>query len=108
MGSKATAAFDLVRDLLVVVPTISGRNPRDLLRSSGAIVFGHSLGFVSSGVQLLRKRLLYGNDEIVRRFITAVEGESDSTRWMTGRDGVATIDSLETILGDVGLEMTPA
>jgi scyllo-inositol 2-dehydrogenase (NADP+) len=106
VGSEAAAAFDLVRDVLVVVPSTRDGSLHDQFRSSRAIVLGHARGFASSGVQLLRKRLLYGNDEIVRRFVDAVEGEPERIRWMTGPDGVATIESLETILGKLGLEIT--
>jgi predicted dehydrogenase len=107
VGSEAAAAFDLVRDLLVVVPSARESSLHDLFRRSRAMMLGHARGFASSGLQLLRRRLLYGNDEIVRRFIAAVEGESGRIRWMTGQDGVATVEPLETILGDLGLEITP-
>ena len=108
VGSRAVAAFDLVRDLLVVVPNDGLHKGRDVLRSSGAMVLGHTRGFVSSGWLFARGRLLYGNDQVVQRFVDAVEGRPERIRWMTGEDGVATVACEEEILTRVGVELATA
>jgi predicted dehydrogenase len=104
VGSEAVAAFDIVRDVLVVLPNDGSHKARDVLRSSSAMIFGHARGFASSGLQMVRRRLLYGNDEACRRFVDAVEGNRDRIAGMTGHDGTEVVACLEQILDRVGLE----
>ncbi len=105
VGSEAVAAFDIFRDLLVVVRNDRGHVARDVLRSSAAMVGGHVAGFAASGLRMVRGRLSYGNDEVVRRFVDAVEGDRDRIRWMTADDGAAVVSCLETLLDRAGLEL---
>jgi scyllo-inositol 2-dehydrogenase (NADP+) len=108
VGSKAVAAFDLIRDILLVIPNDGLHKGRDVLRSSSAMLLGHAAGFASSGFRFAQKRLAYGNDEVVGRFVDAVEGRPERIRWMTGEDGVAAVACLEEILTRVGVELAPA
>ena len=103
VGERAIAAFDLFRDLLVVVPNDGSHRAREILRTSAALVGSHLAGVASSGTRLLTRRLLYGNDEVVRRFLDAVEngGQPD---WMTGEDGCAVVACIEDILGRAGVD----
>ncbi len=107
VGSQAVAAFDVVRDILVVVPNDRDHTPKDVLRSSSAMVLGHVGGFVASGVELARGRLLYGNDEICRRFVDAALGDRERLRWLTAEDGAAVVACIEEILRRVGVEPLP-
>jgi predicted dehydrogenase len=108
VGSRAVAAFDLVRDLLVVVPNDGLHKGRDVLRSSSAMVLGHARGFVTSGWRFARRSLLYGNEQVVQRFVDAVEGRRERIDWMTGEDGVAAVACEEEILTRVGVELATA
>jgi predicted dehydrogenase len=107
VGSKGVGAFDIIRDLLIVVPNDGLHKARDVLRSSRAMIVGHAAGFASSGYQFARKQLFYGNDEVAKRFVDAVEGRPDRIRWMTGEEGVAVVACLEEILTRVGVELSP-
>jgi hypothetical protein len=71
------------------------------------MVLGHVAGVASSGVRFVGRRLLYGNDEIVRRFVDAVEGDHERVRWMSGSDGHAIVASIEEILRRVGIDPAP-
>lgn len=71
-GERGCAVVDVFRDILVEVPEDDGHRALDILRSSAAGTLTHWLGVLRSGALLLRKRLLYGNEEVVRRFAAAV------------------------------------
>ena len=98
VGSRAVAALDLFRDLLVTVPNDESHRAREILRSSAAIVGGHLAGVASSGTRLLCRRLTYGNDEVVRRFVDATEGSADRLRWLSAEDGCAVVSCIEDVL----------
>lgn len=105
VGADAVAAFDVFRDLLVVVPNDRGHTAREVLRSSAAMVGGHIAGFASSGIRKVRGRLTYGNDEVARRFVDAVLGDRERIRGMSAADGHAVVACLETMLARIGLEL---
>ncbi len=107
VGRESVAALDVFRDILVVLPNDRSHRAREILRSSGRMVFGHVAGVASSGARLVRKRLSYGNDEIVRRFVDAVEGRPERVRWMSGEDGQAVVASIEEILRRAGIDPNP-
>jgi scyllo-inositol 2-dehydrogenase (NADP+) len=103
VGERAVAALDLFRDLLVVVPNDGPHRAREILRTSASLVGGHLAGVASSGSRLVARRLLYGNDEVVRRFVTAAE-EGGQPAWMTGEDGCAVVACIEDILSRAGVD----
>src|SRR6266566_4994797 len=107
VGRDAVAALDVFRDILVVLPNDGRHRAREILRSSTRMALGHVAGVASSGVRLVGKRLLYGNDEIVRRFVDAVEGDRERARWMSGSDGHAIVASIEEILTRAGIDPAP-
>jgi predicted dehydrogenase len=108
VGSCSLAALDLFRDVLVIVPNDGGHRAREILRSSTAMVGGHLAGVASSGTRLLARRLTYGNDEVVCRFVDATQGRLERLRWMTGNDGAAVVECIEDILRRSGLDPTGA
>jgi scyllo-inositol 2-dehydrogenase (NADP+) len=108
VGDRAVAALDVFRDILVVLPNDDSHRAREILRSSGRMVGGHVAGVVSSGVRLVTRRLSYGNDEVVRRFVDAVDGRPERLRWMSGEDGQAVVASIEEILTRAGVDLAPA
>lgn len=107
VGDRAVAALDLFRQLLVVVPNDGAHRAREILRTTAAMVGGHLTGFVSSGARLVAKQLSYGNDEVVRRFVDAVEGRSERLEWMAPDDGIAIVACLEDILCRIGIDPAP-
>lgn len=71
-GSRALAAFDIFRDILVVIPHDGRHTAGNILRTTREGVRTHLSGVVSSGVRHLTGRLLYGNAENFRRFVAAI------------------------------------
>ncbi len=74
---RGAAVIDIFRDILVFVPHDGQHSARDITRSSLAMLWGHAAGFVRSGLSMCLGRLLYGNDEVVKRFLDAVEGKAE-------------------------------
>jgi predicted dehydrogenase len=107
VGRDAVAALDVFRDILVVLPNDGSHRAREILRSSGRMVLGHVGGVASSGARLVGKKLSYGNDEIVGRFIDAVEGRPERVQWMSGEDGRAVVAGIEDLLRRAGIDPTP-
>jgi scyllo-inositol 2-dehydrogenase (NADP+) len=104
VGSRAVAALDVFRDVLVVVPNDGSHRAREILRSSARMVAGHVTGVATSGARVVGRRLRYGNDEIVSRFVDAVEGRRERLRWMSGEDGYAVVGCMEDLLGRAGID----
>jgi scyllo-inositol 2-dehydrogenase (NADP+) len=90
MSERRFAAIDVFRDVLVELPQDGGHAAADIMRSSGASTLTHWLGVLRSGWLLLRKRLLYGNEEVVRRFAQAVRSGSPP-------EGISIHDGLQVL-----------
>jgi predicted dehydrogenase len=105
VGTESVAALDIFRDILLVLPNDHGHRAREILRTSGRAVGGHLAGVVSSGVRMTGKRLSYGNNEVVGRFVDAVEGLPERARWMTGEDGYEVVVCIADLLRRSGVEI---
>jgi scyllo-inositol 2-dehydrogenase (NADP+) len=103
VGDRATAAFDLFRDVLIVLPNDRQHRGREVLRSSAAVVGRHVAGVAASGTRLVRGRLHYGNDEVARRFVDGVLGDQARLEGISGRDGLAVVEALERLLAEAGV-----
>jgi predicted dehydrogenase len=104
VGDRSVAALDVFRDILIVVPNDGSHRAREILRSSTRAAGGHAAGVVSSGVRLAGRRLDYGNEEVIRRFVDAASGVPGQLDWISGEDGCAVVESLEAILVGAGVE----
>jgi hypothetical protein len=87
-GSRAVGIIDVFRDVLVVLPNDGEHRAADVLRTSAVAIAHHLSGVVRSGLRLLAGKLLYGNEEVVRRFLDAVEGGKDPAG-ISAEDGLA-------------------
>ncbi len=72
MGARKIATVDVFRDVLVVTPCDRSHQAADILRTSFAAASSHFWGVFVSGMRLITKNLLYGNEEVFRRFLGAV------------------------------------
>jgi scyllo-inositol 2-dehydrogenase (NADP+) len=90
MSNQRFAAIDIFRDVLVEMPHDGGHLAADILRSSTISTLTHWLGVIRSGALLYRKQLLYGNDEVVRRFAVAL-------RTGTSPEGISSEDGLRVL-----------
>ena len=73
MGARKIATVDVFRDILVVIPCDRSHQATDILRTSFAAASSHFRGVFVSGMRLITKNLLYGNEEVFARFLKAVK-----------------------------------
>lgn len=96
-GTKAAGIIDVFRDVLVVLPNDGQHLSLEVMRTTWSAVGWHLWGVFTSGLAMLRGRLLYGNEEVFRRFLDAVEtGQAPAD--INGSDGLAVVRSLHQIL----------
>ena len=69
--------LDLFRDISVHIKPDHEHKAGDILRTSAKAMAEHGRGFVTSGVRLLGRRLYWGHDVIIRKFIDAVQGRGE-------------------------------
>ncbi len=98
VGTRKLIAVDIFRDVSVLLPSDGRHDPPAILRTTLVGVGQHLAGVVRSGLAHVTGRLLYGNDEVVRRFLDAVTGAGD-LGGIDGRDGLAVVRILHDILG---------
>ena len=101
LGTKCAVGIDLFRDLLVIVPNDNSHLGRDILRTSAAAGFGHLMGTLKSGLGTVTGRLTYGNDEVMRRFCLACQGEVEAISGISASDGIAVVSMQHTVIAGV-------
>jgi predicted dehydrogenase len=104
VGTESIAALDIFRDILLVLRNDGGHRAREILRASAYAIGGHLAGVVSSGARMVGKRLSYGNNEVVARFVDAIEGNPERARWMTADDGYEVVKAIDELLRRSGIE----
>ncbi len=87
---KAVAIIDIFRDLLIVAPQDGTHLAPDMMRTSLVGTWQHWLGVARSGSRYFAKRLSYGMDEVVRRFLDGVDTGAEPL-------GVGLTDALEVL-----------
>jgi predicted dehydrogenase len=107
VGERGAVALDLFRDVLVRVGNDGGHRGREVLRTSAAMIGTHVAGVARSGALFAARRLDYGNDEVVRRFVDACDGRPERLEWLTAEDGRAVCAAAEEILHRLGVAVTP-
>lgn len=89
-GTRGVGIVDLFRDVLVTLPNDGQHLPFDVLRTSWAAAVTHVRGVLRSGFAFLRRRLFYGNDEVMRRFLDAIS-TGKPPEGISGEDGLAVV-----------------
>lgn len=97
MTSRETLACDIFRDVLVRLPSDGRHEGADVLRTTASAIRGHLAGTFSSGWRHALHRLDYGNGEVVRRFVAAIEA-GRAPEGIAAEDGLAIVESLHRVL----------
>ncbi|HBM90397.1 MAG TPA: gfo/Idh/MocA family oxidoreductase [Rhodospirillaceae bacterium] len=71
-GEKATAFLDIFRDIYICVPNDQTHSALDILRTSASTITQHLLCHLPNGLNFVRGRLDYGNDDVFARFAEAI------------------------------------
>jgi predicted dehydrogenase len=72
------ADLDLFRDISVVVGSDAEHKPLDILGTSARAMWDHASGFLSSGARYVSRRMFWGHDVIIGRFVDATLGRGPS------------------------------
>ena len=92
--------LDLFRDIAIRLRSDRSHQPADVLRTSTRAMLDHGSGFVASGVRMATKRLYWGHDVLIRRFLGAVAGaESPPVDLRESLAVVALTDDILTAAG---------
>lgn len=105
VGTRKLVAVDIFRDISILLPNDGSHSAGRILRTSWRGIGDHLAGVVRSGVGVLSRRLLYGNETVVRRFLDAVEGQREAVG-ITGRDGLAVVRQIHEILRHASREVS--
>jgi scyllo-inositol 2-dehydrogenase (NADP+) len=91
LGTDMAAFVDVFRDILVTTPNDKTHLGRDILRTSASATWSHLAGTVKSGLLLAAGRLTYGNEEVIRKFCLACQGELSALTGIAASDGAAVV-----------------
>lgn len=97
MGSRRMAVVDIFRDVLVVLNNDGEHRAHQVMRSSLDGVRTHLEGVISSGMLVARRRLSYGNDEVIRRWVEACR-TGEEPAGISARDGLAVVELQREVL----------
>lgn len=74
---KKIAVYDYFKDILVVMKNDGEHYAGDILRTSMTFSGGFWKGFIANGFRLVSKKLYYGHNVCIKKFLNAIEtGES--------------------------------
>lgn len=90
LGTRAWADVDVFRDIYLRLPNDREHGTWPVLRTSLAATWGHWSQHFTRGPQHLAGSLLYGNDEVFRRFHDAASGGAPLTA-ISGEDALAVL-----------------
>jgi len=96
VAEKGIVDLDFFRDIAVRVNPDGAHKARDILRTSSRVLSEHAVGFVRSGMRLSTKRLYWGHDTLIGRFLDAVSGVAESP--VDLRESVAIVALTDDIL----------
>ena len=72
VGKKCMGVVDIFRDIYFSIPNDKEHNPFDILRTSKKTILGHLKGTFLSGLRVLNKNYLCGNESIVDIFANSI------------------------------------
>jgi predicted dehydrogenase len=96
VGTEQVLVLDLFRDILAVQTSDGAHGPLNVLGSSLRLFLQGLTGFASSGALLTAKRLLYGHETLIRRFVDSIVDGAPLP--VAPEDGVAVVQTMESIL----------
>jgi predicted dehydrogenase len=97
LASRETLVCDIFRDILLRLPADGSHGSGAILRTSALSVAGHLAGTVTSGLSHLRGTLDYGNDEVVRRWVEAIQ-RGDAPTGISAADGLAIVEMMASVM----------
>jgi len=96
LGTKRVVLVDFFRDVVVELGEGGQHTPSEVLANSLNFIWQTTRETAHSGLRFLVKRHYYGHDELIRRFIDAVENDTESP--VPPEKGKKVIELIEQIL----------
>jgi len=96
IGTKRVLLLDFFRDVIVELDEGGQHTPSEVLRDSLGFIWRTTKGTAKSGFRFLMRRLYYGHDELIRRFIDSVENDTQPP--VPAEEGKKVIALMEQIL----------
>jgi scyllo-inositol 2-dehydrogenase (NADP+) len=96
IGTNRVAIVDFFRDTILEINEGGQHTPTEVLSDSLSLIWKTAFETANSGLRFLSKRLYFGHEELIRRFIDAVENDTESP--VPGEKGKLVIELIEQIL----------
>lgn len=78
LGTEKIAIYDYFKDILILMDNDQLHLAKNVLKASLQFSWGFWKGFVKNGVKMVSKRLFYGHDLAIEKFVEAIKtGTSD-------------------------------
>lgn len=94
---KQIFVYDFFKDILISLPTDNEHLAGDILRNSLKHTFQYWWQFFTNGLKMFSGNLLYGHDEVMKRYIQAVRG-GDIDEYLTANSGRKNTISINEII----------
>lgn len=100
-GKEKIAFYDLFKDILVVLPSDNEHYAADVLRNSWKMTYQYWVGFIRNGFRMVSGNLLYGHDEVMKRFVESVTTGKIIDENIDCERGKATVGYMNEIVGKI-------
>lgn len=101
VARKKILILDLFRDILIQLKPDGAHGALDIARTSGGLVGGHLAGFAATGTKLVRGRQSWGHEELMGRFIDAIQGRGPIP--VTSLEAVTVVRTVADVIDSLGL-----
>lgn len=96
IGTKRAAIVDFFRDTIVELNEGGEHMPTEVLSNSLTFIWKTAAEIANSGLRFLSKRLYFGHDALIQRFIDAIENDTEPP--VSAEKGKMVIELIEQIL----------
>ncbi|MEM3612935.1 MAG: Gfo/Idh/MocA family oxidoreductase [Candidatus Bathyarchaeia archaeon] len=96
MGTKLAVIIDFFRDTIIELKEGGRHTPFEVLMNSLNLIWQMTKETANSGFRFLAKRLYFGHDELIHKFIDAVEKNTEPP--VPAEDGKLVLEIIEQIL----------
>ena len=101
VARKKVLVLDLFRDILIQLKPDDAHGALDIARTSLALVGGHVTGFAATGTRLVRGRQSWGHEELIGRFIDAIQGRGPVP--VTSLEALTVVRTVADVIDSLGL-----
>jgi scyllo-inositol 2-dehydrogenase (NADP+) len=97
-GDRKIAYYDLFKDILIVLPSDNEHYAPDVLKNSLRTTWQYWTGFVKNGFRMVRGNLLYGHEDVMRKYIDAIANGASVEEVINSESGKRTVVYMQAIV----------